>query len=131
MVQLVALLSTGKGTWTEVAALIRRDEFDELILLTNAFGKQAFSQLPSKKTHVVVCDFEKSVAVLSEAMIARLKPLIGFNDIAVNMSSGTGHEHMALFAALMRLGTSFRLVTMHEGSILDLSADPAFNRLEK
>lgn len=131
MVQLVALLSTGKGTWKEVASLIRHEAFDDLILITNAFGKQAFTQLPAKNVNVVVCDFDKPATTLTEDMVAHLRPLVGFNDVAVNMSSGSGHEHMALFAALMRLGIGFRIVTISDNTIFDLSANSASDGLEK
>ena len=58
MAQLVALLSTGKGSWAEVAGLMNKSEFDSVFLLTNTFGKDKFTNLPDKKVEIFVFDFD-------------------------------------------------------------------------
>ena len=120
MTQLVALLSTGKGTWAEVASLINKTEFDEVFILTNAFGKDKFTNLPDKKVEVFVVDFDKDVLNLVKDMHSALQAHIKFGDVAINISSGQGKEHMALFSAMIKLGVGIRLVTISNNEIQEL-----------
>lgn len=120
MTQLIALLSTGKGSWQEVAGLINKPEFSEIYILTNLFGKDKFTNLPDKKVEVLVFDFEKDVKQLSNDMHNALKPYIKFGDVAVNMASGGGKEHMALFSAVIKLGVGIRLISMQGKEIIEL-----------
>ncbi|MFT4298003.1 MAG: hypothetical protein ACMXX5_02320 [Candidatus Woesearchaeota archaeon] len=121
MAQLVAILSTGKGTWQEVAALINKPEFDEIFILTNSFGKDKFTNLPDKKIEVFAFDFDKDILLLAKDFYSALKSYIKFGDIAVNMSSGSGKEHMALFSALMKLGAGIRLISIKNTEVVEVS----------
>lgn len=120
MAQFVALLSTGKGSWAEVAALMNRQEFDEIFLLTNTFGKEKFTNLPQKKVEIFSFDFEKDVISLSKDFFNVLKPHIKFGDVAINLSSGSGKEHMALLSAMIKLGMGLRIVTYGNNDIVEL-----------
>jgi hypothetical protein len=121
MAQLVALLSTGKETWTEVAQIINKPEFDEIYILTNAFSKDKFTNLPSKKVEVMVFDFDNSdAAKLTTDFASALKGKLQFTDVAVNMSSGSGKEHMALFAAMIKIGVGIRLVALINGEVKEI-----------
>jgi hypothetical protein len=121
MVQFVTILSTGKGTWQEVASLINKPEFDEIYILTNGFGKDKFTNLPDKKLEVFAFDFEKEIDLLAKDFHSALKGYIKFGDIAVNISSGSGKEHMALFSALMKLGVGIRFVTIKNNNVFEVS----------
>jgi hypothetical protein len=121
MVSLVAILSTGKGTWQEVAQLINKSEFDEVFILTNGFGKDKFTNLPDKKIEVFAFNFEKEIIALTNDFYSALKGYIKFGDIALNISSGSGKEHMALFSAMMKLGAGIRLVSIKDNNIIEIS----------
>jgi len=43
MTQLIACLSTGKGTWTTIARIISSEDWENLFLITNEFGKEKFN----------------------------------------------------------------------------------------
>ena len=120
MTQLVALLSTGKGSWADVASLINKPEFDEIYLLTNSFGKDKFTNLPDKKIEIFVFDFDKDIKSLIADFEKALKGYIKFGDVAVNMSSGSGKEHMALFSCMIKLGVGIRLVSIQNNEIIEL-----------
>lgn len=120
MTQLVVILSTGKGSWAEVAALINKAEFEEVYILTNAFGKGKFTNLPDKKVEIFEFNFNKSVGELAKDFCSALKEYIKFGDVALNMSSGAGKEHMALFSAMIKLGVGIRLVTVVNNEIVEL-----------
>ena len=43
MTELIACLSTGKGTWGHVARLMQDQEWDKIYLITNDYGKENFN----------------------------------------------------------------------------------------
>ena len=43
MTDLIAFLSTGKGTWGHISGLIKGEKWDKVYLLTNDFGKEKFT----------------------------------------------------------------------------------------
>lgn len=118
MTQLVALLATGKGTWGHVMELTRQQDFENIILITNTFGKEKFS--PNENMTMVVADLRMDVEGLRDYLIDKLKPLITGTEIALNMVSGEGKEHMALLAALLKLGVGIRLVVAGEEKMDEL-----------
>lgn len=110
MTQLVALLSSGKGTWTDVAKLT--NHFDETVLITNKFGAENYSSQGT--TQMVLCDLDAPVHALEDQFVKQLRPLLKGGDVAVNMVSGSGNEHMALISALLKLGLGIRLVVSND-----------------
>jgi hypothetical protein len=110
MTEFVAILGAGKGTWSQVQPTIEEGRFEKAIIFTNQFGKEKY--LPNSITELIVLDFEKPVEVLTIEIYSHLKPKIQGIEVCINMVSGTGKEHMALLAAVMKLGIGFRLVTI-------------------
>lgn len=108
MTQLVAILGTGKGSWAHVSKLVRQGGFEEVILITNTFGKEKFSI--DADTSFVVVNFEEPIHVLLDIFVKELRPKIKGTEVALNMVSGSGNEHMALLSALLKLGLGIRLV---------------------
>ena len=108
MTHLVACLSTGKGTWLEVSSLITAHNWDSVYLITNNFGKENFK--PKPNTKLIIINPENSINEIKNTIITELKDKIS-GDVAINFSSGSGKEHMALMSALMQLGTGLRLIT--------------------
>jgi len=117
MTQLIALLSSGKGTWNEVAQLIKSQQWGQVFLITDAFGSK-FSA--SDKIELLVVDFGQSTAALSEDIRKKLSEKVNGLEVAVNLSSGAGKEHMALLSALMKLGLGFRIVTVTDRGYKEL-----------
>ncbi|MBN1175827.1 hypothetical protein JXA48_04245 [Candidatus Woesearchaeota archaeon] len=108
MTQLVAILGTGKGSWAHVSKLVRQGEFEEVVLITNNFGKEKFSL--DADTSFIVVDFEQPIHVLLDTFLKELRPKLKGTEVALNMVSGSGNEHMALLSALLKLGMAIRLV---------------------
>ncbi len=115
MPTLIACLSMGKGTWTEVIAILHSRDWDKAFLITDQFGKERFT--PSGKTELVVVDFRAEPMALKEQIVHSLQGKIPDFEIALNLASGTGNEHMAILEAVMELGLNFRLVTVSEGMV--------------
>ena len=118
MTELVACLSTGKGTWTELIKIIRAEEWEKVFLLTNSFGKEKFNA--DGKTILLEIDDKKPVDLLVKDIIGLLKEKLVGPEIALNIVSGTGKEHMALLSALLKLGFGIRLVYSDNDKVCEL-----------
>ena len=111
MTAIISLLSTGKGTWAHAIRLMESEEFDRAIVLTNSFGKERYN--PPGKATVVELDLRKPTKELKEDIKKALMPLIAEEmEVALNIASGTGIEHMAVIAALFESGVGFRLAML-------------------
>ena len=110
MTELVACLSTGKGTWGHVSRLINDGTWDNIILITNEFGKENFTN--EKNALMIVVDARKPIAELVDDIKNALQEKIKGTEVAVNIISGEGKEHMALISALLKLGLGIRLVAL-------------------
>ena len=117
MTKLVALLSSGKGSWTHVQQLIASEPWEHIYLITNDFGKENFS--PNPNTSLLVINTQQSPIALRDSMIQALRGKLD-GDVAVNFISGNGDEHMALLSALLRLGSGIRLVIKGERGMEEL-----------
>jgi len=115
MPTLIACLSSGKGTWTEVSQLIKAQEWSKVFLITNKFGQENFK--PSPNTQLILIDYFKEISEIAEQIKQQLKDQIQDFEIALNLVSGTGKEHMALLKAIMELGLNFRLTTLKNNQL--------------
>ncbi|MGM5481724.1 MAG: hypothetical protein ACQESE_04940 [Nanobdellota archaeon] len=118
MTQLVVLLSTGKGSWAHVARLINQSDFDEIVLVTNQFGRDKFSI--EKKTSFITADLDQPIHSLRHDLISKLRPVVKGPEVGLNMISGSGKEHMALLSSLLGLGVGVRLVVAGDNDFSEL-----------
>lgn len=118
MTMLIACLSIGKGSWAQLNQLLSSEVFDKALLITNRFGAERFTH---ERAELIELDLGQQVQTLRDAMREALAPrLTGETEVALNLSSGSGSEHMALLAALLKLGVAIRLVTAGEGGVDEL-----------
>ena len=116
MPTLIACLSSGKGTWSEVNRIMQSQPWDKIFLITNQFGQDNFtSRLPN--TELIVVDTFLDPVPLTEHIKQQLKDKISDFEIALNLISGTGKEHMAVLEAVLELGLNFRVVTLHQNQL--------------
>lgn len=111
MTTLVACIGTGKGTWAHVAKLIKDQDWEQIYLITNNFGKENFKIEKPEKTTTILIDENKHLPEITETIRKELDGKI-FGDAAVNLVSGEGKEHMAVLAALLKVGAGIRLVAV-------------------
>jgi len=118
MPTLLACLSTGKGTWTEVNQLLNAQQWTKVFLITNAFGKQNYT-VNGEQIELIVLPEGSDVGVqmLVQQLKKELQGKISDFEIALNLVSGSGKEHMALLEAVMELGLNFRLVTVKNNQL--------------
>jgi len=113
--ELVALLSSGKGTWGQVAGLINQGEWDKIILVADDFSKK-FN--PGKKAEVIVVDFNQSLKELRQDLKEKLKPKIDGLEVALSIASGEGKEHMALISALIDIPVGIKFTALTKEGII-------------
>ena len=121
MTELIACLSTGKGSWREVSALIREGKYDKIYLITNDFGKQNYTKDDKTELIAVIKDRrDQTLTQLRDEIHDALKDKVKDIEVAINFVSGSGDEHMALMSALMKLGIGFRIVLLTENGVIEL-----------
>jgi len=119
MTTLIACLSTGKGTWGHVARLIADEDWEKVILITNEFGKENF-KIEKKDVELIVVNSMKFLPELIEDIKKQLEGKIKGTEVALNMVSGSGKEHMALLSALLKLGLGIRLIALTKEGIKEI-----------
>ena len=113
--ELVAVLSSGKGTWGQVAGLINQGEWEKIILVADDFSKK-FD--PGKKAEMVVVDFNSSIKELKEDLGKKLKEKIEGLEVALSIASGEGKEHMALISALIDIPVGIKFTALTKDGII-------------
>src|SRR3989344_1557949 len=117
MPTLIACLSTGKGTWSEVNRIIQSQEWSKVFLITNQFGKENYT--PGKNTELVLVESfpDTPTTIITDQIKKQLKDKIADFEVALNFASGSGKEHMALLEAVLQLGLNFRLITLNKNNV--------------
>jgi len=118
MTELIACLSTGKGTWGHVNRLLEDERWTKIILITNEYGKENFTK--NDKTELIALNLSSGLKELRDSIYETLKSRITGTEVGVNFVSGTGREHMALIAALLKLGVGIRLVALTKEGIEEI-----------
>ena len=90
--------------------LIKEQEWDNIFLITNEFGKENFQ--PKKQVEYILINANRFLPDLIEDIKAQLKEKVNPTDVAVNLISGSGKEHMAILSALLKLGLGIRLTAL-------------------
>lgn len=115
MPTLIACLSTGKGTWSEVTKIINSQPWSRVFLVTNAFGKENFK--PGANTELILLNELAEASVMVEQIKTQLQGKITDFEVGLNLVSGSGKEHMAALEAVLELGLNFRLITLNNGQV--------------
>ena len=117
IMELVALLSTGKGSWAQVSGLIKYGEWDRVILVGGNFAKKFTSE---KSFEFIEVDLDKKLKDLRDDLSEKLKGKIKGMEVALSVASGDGKEHMALISALINLPVGIRFAALTKDGVIDL-----------
>ena len=118
--ELIALLSSGKGTWAQVAGLIKQGDWEKIILLGDDFSSQFKLQDKAEITEFIKVDLGKRLKDLKEEFLQKLKGKINGTEVALSIASGSGKEHMALISALINLPVGIRFAALTREGVVDL-----------
>jgi hypothetical protein len=115
--ELVALLSTGKGSWGQVSGLMKHGEWDKIIVIGDEFGA-GFTH--EKQFEFIKVNLRAKIKELQEEFLKKLKNKIDGTEVALSIASGEGKEHMALISALINLPVGIRFAALTKEGVIDL-----------
>ena len=115
--ELIALLSTGKGSWAQVSGLIKYGEWENVILIGENFAKKFTSE---KSFEFIEVNLDKKLKDLRDDLSEKLKGKIKGIEVVLSVASGDGKEHMALISALINLPVGIRFAALTKDGVIDL-----------
>ncbi len=115
--ELVALLSSGKGSWAQVSGLMKQTDWDKIIVLGDDFARQFTHE---KTFEFIKIDLSKRVKDLREEFREKLRGKINGTEVALSIASGDGKEHMSLISALINLPVGIRFAALTKEGVIDL-----------
>jgi hypothetical protein len=118
MADLIACISTGKGTWGHVQKIIEAQPWRKIFLITNKYASENF-RFPENAEQITI-DPVKPIPEIEADIKKQLEDKIMDTQVAVNFVSGEGKEHMALLSALLKLGLGIRLMALTKDGVKEL-----------
>ena len=115
MTDLIACLSTGKGSWGHVGRLMEEGDWENIFLIGPQFSFEKFTH--KKPFTKILFDEKNSIQNLALDIKNQLKGKVKNFQIALNLVSGSGREHMAIVSALLKLGYGIRLVALTQNGV--------------
>jgi len=116
--ELVALLSTGKGTWGQVSGLIKKGEWEKVIVVGPSFAKEF--TVAGESFDFIEFDSDKGLIALKKELEKKLKGRFDGLEVALSIASGNGKEHMALQSALLGLPVGVRFTALTKDGVVML-----------
>lgn len=116
--ELVALLSTGKGSWGQVAGLMKKGEWEKIILLGPSYAKDF--QVKEVTFDFIEFNPERTLVQLKEDFKKKLSGKFENLEVALSIASGNGKEHMALVSALLSIPVGVRFTALTKNGIVML-----------
>ncbi|MEK6857771.1 MAG: hypothetical protein AABX39_04250 [Nanoarchaeota archaeon] len=117
MTDLIVFLGEGKGTWGHVMKVVEDSQFSKIYVITQEFFKDKITI--QKEHEKIVLNAEKPLSELISELKKYFQDKV-FGDIAVNMFSGSGKEHMALLSALLQVGAGVRLIALTQDGVKEV-----------
>jgi len=115
--ELVALVSSGQGTWAQVSGLMKHKEWDKVFIVGNEFARK-FTH--DKTFEFIKVNLDASLMDLKEEFSKKLKGKFEGMEVALSIASGSGKEHMALMSALINLPMGIRFAALTKDGVVDL-----------
>ncbi|HLD55770.1 MAG TPA: hypothetical protein VJB35_05915 [Candidatus Nanoarchaeia archaeon] len=115
--ELIALLSSGEGTWAQVSGLMSHAEWDKIILVGDTNAKD-FTH--AKKFEFIRVDLNGKLKELKEEFSKKLHGKFDGMEVTCSIASGNGKEHMALISALINLPIGIRFAALTKDGVFDL-----------
>lgn len=112
--ELVALISSGKGSWGQVAGVINKGDWENIILIGDNFAKK----FNVEKDFEFIEINSSAIVDLKEDILRKLKGKIRGTEVALSIASGDGKEHMALISALLSLPVGIRFVALTKDGLV-------------
>ena len=118
MTDLIACLSAENSSSSHVSKVIEGQAWGKIILVANEATNQKFST--DKPAERVVIDIKQPVEEIIKHLAKQFKEKITDTEVAVNLASGSGKEHMAILSAVMKAGLAFRLIALTKDGVKEI-----------
>lgn len=115
--ELIALLSSGKGSWAQVSGLMKYGQWDNIIIIGDEFAKKFNHE---KKFEFIKVDLSQKIQSLKDDLAKKLKGKINGTEVALTIASGDGKEHMALISAIINYPAGIRFAALTKEGVIDL-----------
>ena len=117
--EFVGVLSRGEGTWGQIAGLMKKGEWEKIIIIGPKFASEFRGEVPFD---FIEYDDAKPIIALKDYLKEKLQDKLGdsFSDVALSIASGTGKEHMAIISALQAIPRGIRFVALTKDGIVYL-----------
>lgn len=112
--ELIALVSSGKGTWGQIAGVINHGDWENIILIGDEFARKFNVK---KDFEFIEINF-KPILEQKEDIMKKLKGKIKGTEVALSIASGEGKEHMALISALLSLPVGIRFTVLTKDGLV-------------
>jgi hypothetical protein len=116
--ELVALLSTGKGSWGQVAGLMQKGEWEKIVVVGAEYTREF--NVPGIAFDFVEFDPNKGLVALKNDLQKKLAGKFEGMEVALSIASGNGKEHMALQSALLSVPVGIRFTALTKEGIIFL-----------
>jgi len=117
--ELVCFQGNDKQNWAQINALIKRGEWDNVILVKSSNAESFPAQ---ENIKIVEVDSDLPLLELKAEIINKLKPTINREfEVALSIASGSGKENMALISALLSIPVGIKLVAYTKNGIQFIS----------
>ena len=118
--ELIALVSSGKGTWGQVSGLINKEKWDKVILICPEFFKQSLQSFDfAKKAEIFSFNFEKPIPQIIVEIRDKLRTRVEGMEVALSIASGEGKEHMILISAILQVPVGIKFVALTKDGLLE------------
>ena len=110
----LGVLSTGKGTWGQVAHIVDNTDYDKVYLVSNEWAQDKFSC--TKKVNWIIIDPRKGFSEILDEIKGQFPKEL--ENLDINLHSGSGKEHSAILAILKEKKINFDIVTINADGIV-------------
>ena len=99
---------TNKTGMNHIKELIDKNSWEKVIVITTEEMAGVFN--PQNEVNMFIINSAMTTKELAADLIQKLKGNVNGMEVALNLFSGTGKEHMAILSALLKIGMGIRLV---------------------
>jgi hypothetical protein len=119
--ELVALMSSGKGSWGQVAGLVSRGQWEKIFIVCPLYAVSRVKSFDfAQRSEIISVDFDLPIKEVIEDLKKKLNGKFSGMEVALSIASGEGKEHMALISALINLPIGIKFVVLTRDGILEV-----------
>jgi hypothetical protein len=116
--EFVALMSSGKGTWGQVAGIINKGQWEKIFLVCSEFAASKIGEFDfSRNATIIKTNFDRPILEVIDDLKKKLQDKFSGMEVALSLASGEGKEHMALMSALINLPVGIKFVALTKDGV--------------